>query len=209
MALVDELIGGFDRALRALAGVHTPVRPSPAHDIAESDLTEEMRARSAALMRVNHVGEVCAQALYEGQALDGARTDDPRVADRGGTRRGGPSGVVRRAHRGAGRSHQPAQSRLVWRLVCPRPRRRRAWRPVEPRVPRRDRTPGRGAPYRPPCAPRAGRRQDARRRPGDADRRGAPSPDRDLARGCGSAVADQGAQCGLASRVMTTVSYRI
>jgi 3-demethoxyubiquinol 3-hydroxylase len=69
MALVDELIGGFDRALRALADVRQPARPSPAHDISENELPDEARARSAALMRVNHVGEICAQALYEGQAL--------------------------------------------------------------------------------------------------------------------------------------------
>ena len=70
MTLVDELIGGFDRALRAMAGVHKPARPSPAHDLPESsELSDEARERSAALMRVNHVGEVCAQALYEGQAV--------------------------------------------------------------------------------------------------------------------------------------------
>src|SRR5690349_16462916 len=69
MAFVDELIGGFDRALRAIAGVHQPARPSPANDIPENELPDEARARSAALMRVNHVGEICAQALYEGQAL--------------------------------------------------------------------------------------------------------------------------------------------
>jgi ubiquinone biosynthesis monooxygenase Coq7 len=70
MALVDDLIGGFDRALRAVAGVHGHVRPSPAAGIDEAEaLSEAERAHSAALMRVNHVGEICAQALYEGQAL--------------------------------------------------------------------------------------------------------------------------------------------
>lgn len=74
MALVDDLIGGFDRALRAIAGVHGRRRPSPAVAVPEEEsLTEAERAHSAALMRVNHVGEICAQALYEGQAL-AART---------------------------------------------------------------------------------------------------------------------------------------
>jgi ubiquinone biosynthesis monooxygenase Coq7 len=74
MALVDELIGGFDRALRAMAGVHQPARPSPAREIPESaELSDEARERSAALMRVNHVGEICAQALYEGQAVAARR----------------------------------------------------------------------------------------------------------------------------------------
>jgi 3-demethoxyubiquinol 3-hydroxylase len=79
MAFVDELIGGFDRALRAVAGVHQPSRPSPAHDVPETrSLTDDARRRAAALMRVNHVGEVCAQALYEGQSIAAreARTRD-------------------------------------------------------------------------------------------------------------------------------------
>jgi ubiquinone biosynthesis monooxygenase Coq7 len=44
-------------------------RPSPAVDIAEHDLQAATRRHAAALMRVNHVGEVCAQALYHGQSL--------------------------------------------------------------------------------------------------------------------------------------------
>ena len=44
-------------------------RPSPASVVAENELDEDERAHAAALMRVNHVGEVCAQALYQGQAL--------------------------------------------------------------------------------------------------------------------------------------------
>lgn len=83
MAFVDELIGGFDRALRAVAGVHQPARPSPAHDVPETrSLTDDARRRAAALMRVNHVGEVCAQALYEGQSIAArdARTRDSLLA---------------------------------------------------------------------------------------------------------------------------------
>ncbi len=45
------------------------VRPSPAQPLNEADLSEAERKKSAALMRVNHTGEVCAQALYQGQAL--------------------------------------------------------------------------------------------------------------------------------------------
>jgi 3-demethoxyubiquinol 3-hydroxylase len=65
----DRAILEFDRALRAIAGIHQAERPNPAEGIAEADLDEAARAHSAALMRVNHVGEVCAQALYQGQAL--------------------------------------------------------------------------------------------------------------------------------------------
>ncbi|MDH3318377.1 MAG: 2-polyprenyl-3-methyl-6-methoxy-1,4-benzoquinone monooxygenase [Betaproteobacteria bacterium] len=67
--VLDQAIVEFDRALRAVAGVHHAERPSPASDVAEGDLDEAGRAHSAALMRVNHVGEVCAQALYQGQAM--------------------------------------------------------------------------------------------------------------------------------------------
>jgi ubiquinone biosynthesis monooxygenase Coq7 len=69
MDAIDKLIGGFDTALRAIAGVHRTVRASPAGEIPEGELDAGMRAEAAALMRVNHVGEVCAQALYQGQAL--------------------------------------------------------------------------------------------------------------------------------------------
>ncbi len=66
---LDRAIVEFDRALRAVVGIHAAERPNPAAGIAEGDLDARARAQSAALMRVNHVGEVCAQALYQGQAL--------------------------------------------------------------------------------------------------------------------------------------------
>lgn len=76
--MLDRLISEFDRALRAVAGVHHAGRASPAEQVTDSSLEEEDRAHAAALMRVNHVGEVCAQALYQGQALT-AR--DPHARD--------------------------------------------------------------------------------------------------------------------------------
>ncbi len=66
---IDRLIGEFDPALRAVAGVATAARPSPGQAKPEAELDAAERAHAAALMRVNHVGEVCAQALYQGQAL--------------------------------------------------------------------------------------------------------------------------------------------
>jgi ubiquinone biosynthesis monooxygenase Coq7 len=66
---VDRLILEFDRALRAVAGVAEASRASPAEAVPENPVTPEQRSHAAALMRVNHVGEVCAQALYQGQAL--------------------------------------------------------------------------------------------------------------------------------------------
>src|SRR4051794_14838725 len=66
---MDRLISGFDRALRAIVGVATAARESPARERPEAELDPAERAHAAALMRVNHVGEICAQALYQGQAL--------------------------------------------------------------------------------------------------------------------------------------------
>lgn len=73
------MIVEFDRALRAVAGVVQAERASPADGIDQQPLSDEEQAHAAALMRVNHVGEVCAQALYQGQALT-ARDATARAA---------------------------------------------------------------------------------------------------------------------------------
>lgn len=69
MINIDRLIAEFDRALRTVSSVAEPSRLSPADALPEAELSEHDRRHAAALMRVNHVGEVCAQALYQGQAL--------------------------------------------------------------------------------------------------------------------------------------------
>jgi 3-demethoxyubiquinol 3-hydroxylase len=79
MFSVDQLISELDRALRAVAGVARSSRPSPSEGVTESELNAEERAQAAALMRVNHVGEVCAQALYQGQSLT-ARNEEAKSA---------------------------------------------------------------------------------------------------------------------------------
>src|SRR5256884_1467975 len=66
---LDRCIVEFDKALRILYGEPVARRPSPAEAVAEEDLRDEVRRDAAALMRVNHCGEMCAQALYQGQAL--------------------------------------------------------------------------------------------------------------------------------------------
>lgn len=72
---LDELITEFDRGLRSMAGVSRMSRPVPTPPVEEAEpaepvqLTPAERAHSAGLMRVNHVGEVCAQALYQAQKL--------------------------------------------------------------------------------------------------------------------------------------------
>lgn len=69
---IDRLLVSADRALRTVSGGAQASRASPADAIRTSldaPLSLEDRRRSGPLMRVNHVGEVCAQALYEAQAL--------------------------------------------------------------------------------------------------------------------------------------------
>jgi ubiquinone biosynthesis monooxygenase Coq7 len=73
--LSDRLIIEFDRALRTVFAIAPLSRPLPGADLPETELANEERARAAALMRVDHCGEVCAQALYQGQALTSRRPE--------------------------------------------------------------------------------------------------------------------------------------
>ncbi len=73
---MDQLLGAFDSALRTLFSTPRATRPRPEPAEEGPVLTADERAQAAALMRVNHVGEVCAQALYTAQAL---ATPDPAL----------------------------------------------------------------------------------------------------------------------------------
>ena len=66
---IDQLIHTFDTGLRTLFAASTAARSRPDVGLEEPTLTDKSKQHAAALMRVNHVGEVCAQALYSGQAL--------------------------------------------------------------------------------------------------------------------------------------------
>ncbi len=66
---IDKLITGFDKGLRTLFAPAQTLRAVPGDALPASALDDLQRKTSAALMRVNHSGEVCAQALYQGQAL--------------------------------------------------------------------------------------------------------------------------------------------
>lgn len=65
---LDRLLAGIERALETVAGAPEANRRSPAHGIALAELDNAERRHAAGLMRINHTGEVCAQALYDGQA---------------------------------------------------------------------------------------------------------------------------------------------
>lgn len=69
MSMLDKFIIGLDGALRTVAGLSAAGRPNPARELAENELDATERRHSAGLMRVNHVGEVCAQALYASQGM--------------------------------------------------------------------------------------------------------------------------------------------
>lgn len=74
--MIDALIPEFDKALRALFAPAPTQRPMPGEDLPEAELSESEKRHVAGLMRINHCGEICAQALYQGQALT---SRDPAV----------------------------------------------------------------------------------------------------------------------------------
>ena len=76
--MLDQAIIEFDKALRTVFAPARSVRPVPGEDIPDAELSDAERAHAAALMRVNHVGEVCAQALYQGQSI---MSRDPAIRD--------------------------------------------------------------------------------------------------------------------------------
>jgi ubiquinone biosynthesis monooxygenase Coq7 len=69
MPNIDRFIICFDRALRTLLTPAQTLRAVPGTELPEVELDDSEKRQSSALMRVNHVGEICAQALYQGQAL--------------------------------------------------------------------------------------------------------------------------------------------
>lgn len=74
----DRVITEFDRALRTVFAPARSVRPVPGDAQPEAGLNADQRRHVVGLMRVNHCGEICAQALYQGQALT---SRDPAVRE--------------------------------------------------------------------------------------------------------------------------------
>jgi 3-demethoxyubiquinol 3-hydroxylase len=67
--LIDNVINTFDAALRTVFAEARPSRPRPDASINQDAIADDQKQEVVALMRINHVGEVCAQALYSGQAF--------------------------------------------------------------------------------------------------------------------------------------------
>lgn len=78
---LEQLIVNFDLGLRTVFSTPHAGRPYPAADTPEVELSDAEKRDAAALMRVNHVGEVCAQALYAGQALTAKNADVKAALD--------------------------------------------------------------------------------------------------------------------------------
>ena len=66
---LNHFLISFDRALRVVSGQAKASRLNPALSVQENDMSTQQQNHSAGLMRVNHVGEICAQALYDAQGL--------------------------------------------------------------------------------------------------------------------------------------------
>ncbi len=77
LSLGDRLLSTLDSGLRTVFVPTRATRPSPAAALSRNELSADEARESGALMRVNHVGEICAQALYQSQALF-SRTDELR-----------------------------------------------------------------------------------------------------------------------------------
>jgi len=69
MIELDRFLIAADHALRTVFAPAATLRPVPGQDLPDAELSDAEKRHAAGLMRVNHAGEVCAQALYEGQAL--------------------------------------------------------------------------------------------------------------------------------------------
>ncbi len=74
-SFLDQVIDHMDQVVRTLGNGVSAMRPNPAAQIEESDLSAKEKRHIAGLMRVNHAGEIAAQALYQGQALTAATND--------------------------------------------------------------------------------------------------------------------------------------
>ena len=71
----DRAVLVLDRLLKSAVGPHSSSRPYPAQNLPETIKNPETKRKVASLMRVNHAGEICAQALYHGQSLTAKRSD--------------------------------------------------------------------------------------------------------------------------------------
>lgn len=80
--MIDKIIVAFDKGLRTLFAPAASLRHQPGEDLPENSLSQEEKRLSASLMRINHSGEICAQALYQGQAMTAGNREIASSLDR-------------------------------------------------------------------------------------------------------------------------------
>ena len=78
---LDTLLMRADKALRTLFAPAATLRAQPGEDVPEAELADAEKRHAAGLMRVNHAGEICAQALYEGQSLTARNREVQRALE--------------------------------------------------------------------------------------------------------------------------------
>ena len=184
-AALPRSTGWSDRSTRPCepcSAATRPPGPTRPRTLAETVDQPTERRHAAALMRVNHSGEVAAQALYQGQAAVAGSPSTRAALTGGGARGNRPPRLVRGAHPGTGRPHQPAQSAVVCGLVRDRRPRGTRRRPHQPRLRRGNRAPGGGAPRRTPASAAANGRSHACDRATNERGRRAPRSQRDECR---------------------------
>ena len=114
---LDTLIIEFDNGLRTLLAKPRSVRAHPDTDIAEADLSDAEKKHAGALMRVNHTGEVCAQALYSGQALTAQHPETTAALKQAAQEETEHLAWCETRIQQLRRPYQPAQSCILCRLV--------------------------------------------------------------------------------------------
>ena len=166
---VTHVTGGSDAGLCGQRPAHPVRAPTRRRAVARwrriepaVPLDAAQRRLSGALMRVNHVGEVCAQALYNAQTLATERCLVAAPVRSCGARGVRPPGLDAPPAARTGRPHQRAQSAVVRRRLRHRAARRAPGPGREPGLRGRNRAPGRTAPAEPSRAPAAGRPRVAR-----------------------------------------------
>ena len=173
---LDRLIIAFDGAMRNATRTDDAAEDvgSPADDVADEVLDARERRHCAGLMRVNHAGEVAAQALYEGQSLTASDASTRAAMVQAAREEREHLRLVPNAARRAGLRAEPARPSVVRGVAGHRRRRRACRRPVEPRIRRRDRAPGGRTPRGSPRTASVGRSPKPRGAGADAGRRAAP-----------------------------------
>ena len=131
-SIIDRFLIQFDQALRTcVPGSIEPKRKSPATSVDEKELSTTEKQHAAGLMRINHTGEVCAQALYLGQATTARLGQIRKSMELAAEEEKGSPSLVRTATRRTRQSYKCIESSLVFAIVLHGSNGGDYWRQVE------------------------------------------------------------------------------